>query len=110
MLLAFDAPEEAKSIAAAVPALDLIVDTRQHRNHSPPIRMGQTLWVKTHYQTMRLGELRVRVLPDGSFELVVDRKIDMDAQIPDDPDTRQNMLDARSEIHAVQSELFGLDE
>lgn len=111
VLLAYDAPAAAKSIAAQIPDLDVIVDTRQNRQHGAPIRIGDTLWVKSHYQTMRLGELRLNVdLKTGKTELIVDRKIDMDPAIADAPDLKKRMKAARIEIDALQSELFGLSE
>ena len=111
VLLMYDAPEAAKAIAAQVPDLDVIIDTRQNRQHSPPIRIGETLWVKSHYQTMRLGELRLNVDPDNNtVALVVDRKIDMDPAIGDDSSLKKRMKAARTEIDVLQSELFGLTE
>jgi 2',3'-cyclic-nucleotide 2'-phosphodiesterase (5'-nucleotidase family) len=111
VLLVYDAPEAAKSIAARVPDLDVIVDTRQNRQHGAPIQIGETLWVKSHYQTMRLGELRLKVSPKtGKAALVVDRKIDMDPAIEDEEQLKKRMKTARIEIDALQSELFGLSE
>ena len=111
VLLAYDAPEAAKSIAAQIPDLDVIVDTRQNRQHATPIRIGDTLWVRSHYQTMRLGELRLNVdLKTGKTELIVDRKIDMDPAIANAPGLKKRMKAARIEIDAMQSELFGLSE
>jgi len=111
LLLVFDDAEAAKEIAARVPDLDVIVDTRQHRQHGPPLKIGETLWVKSHYQTMRLGELRLKkkCLSD-SMSLVVDRKIDLDPEIKENSALKEAMKEARREIDAIQSELFGLTE
>jgi 2',3'-cyclic-nucleotide 2'-phosphodiesterase (5'-nucleotidase family) len=111
VLLVYDAPEAAKAIATQVPDLDVIIDTRQNRQHSAPIRIGETLWVKSHYQTMRLGELRLNIDPSThEVALVVDRKIDMDPAIRDEPSLKNHMKAARIKIDALQSELFGLSE
>lgn len=109
ILLAFDAAEEAQAIAQAVPELDILVDTRQNRQHGPPLKMGDTLWVKSHYQTMRLGELRMNTTSSG-VDLVVDRKIDLDSGIADDPERLRDMEEAREAINAEQAKLFGLVE
>jgi 2',3'-cyclic-nucleotide 2'-phosphodiesterase (5'-nucleotidase family) len=111
VLLVYDAPEAAKAIATQVPDLDVIVDTRQNRQHTSPIRIGETIWVKSHYQTMRLGELRLNVDPNRKeVVLVVDRKIDMDPAIRDEASLKKRMKAARIEIDTLQSELFGLAE
>ena len=109
ILLAFDAAEEAQILAQRVPDLDIIVDTRQNRQHGPPLKIGDTLWVKSHYQTMRLGELRLNTSSRG-VDLVVDRKIDLDSAIEDESDMLRQMEEAREEINAVQAKLFGLVE
>ena len=111
VLLTYDTPAEIKSIVEKVPGLDVIIDTRQNRIETPPIQIGESIWVKSHYQTMRLGELRLQLGDDKqSTNLVVDRKIDLDSEIPDDPSLYEMMNEARSEINAIQSDLFGLSE
>ena len=110
VLLAFDCAESAQEVAQAVPELDLIVDTRQNRQHAPPLKIGNTLWVKSHYQTMRLGELRVNTTETGQLELVRDRKIDLDPEISDEPKMLEKMDQAREAINAIQTKLFGLSE
>ena len=110
VLLAYDTAEAAQAIIQAVPDLDILVDTRQNRQHAPPLQMGNTLWVKSHYQTMRLGELRLNTGPQNSVDLVVDRKIDLDREIADEPTMLQHMQEAREELNEVQAELFGLIE
>jgi hypothetical protein len=78
---------------------------------APPIKIGETLWVKSHYQTMRLGELRVNLVDSKQqIALVVDRKIDLDRAIKDAPAVKAAMKEAREEIDAIQSKLFGLAE
>lgn len=111
VLLTYDTPDEIKRIVAEVPELDVIIDTRQNRIETPPIQIGDSIWVKSHYQTMRLGELRLQVGDKKqTARLVVDRKIDLDSEIPDDPSLNELMNNARAEINAIQSTLFGLDE
>jgi 2',3'-cyclic-nucleotide 2'-phosphodiesterase (5'-nucleotidase family) len=110
ILLAYDAADAAQAIVEAIPELDVVVDTRQNRQHAPPLRIGNTLWVRSHYQTMRLGELRLNTTTQGDVELVVDRKIDLDNAISSEPTMLRQMQQAREELNAIQSKLFGLVE
>jgi hypothetical protein len=110
ILLAYDAADAAQAIVEAIPELDVVVDTRQNRQHAPPLRIGNTLWVRSHYQTMRLGELRLNTTTQGDVELVVDRKIDLDSAISSEPTMLRQMQQAREELNAIQSKLFGLVE
>lgn len=84
VLLAFEAREEARAIAEAFPQLDVVVDTAHHQGFFEPVLVGETIWVRSSYETQRLGELRLLRSGEG-WELVRDRKVDLDAQIPDAP-------------------------
>ncbi len=84
VLLAFEAREEARAIAEAFPELDVVVDTAHHQGFFEPVLVGQTIWVRSSYETQRLGELRLLRSGDG-WELVRDRKVNLDDQIPDAP-------------------------
>lgn len=84
VLLAYDAREEARAIAEAFPQLDVVVDTAHHQGFFEPAMVGDTLWVRSSYETQRLGELRLQREGEG-WALVRDRKVDLDADIPDAP-------------------------
>lgn len=105
VLLAYRAPEVAKALAEAVPELDLVIDTNEHRSLYEPLVVGNALWVRSHYETLRLGELRLKI-EDQTAKLVIDRKIDMDPELPDAPELAELMVAARAEIEAVQRATF----
>lgn len=106
VLLAYQAPEAAKALATQVPALDVVIDTARHSEFYEPFVMGHAVWVRSHYQTMRLGELRLN-LSDGAVRGALDRKIDLDSQLPDDPTLLALQQQARAEIDALQRQVFG---
>lgn len=105
VLLAYRAPEVARALAEAVPALDVVIDTNEHRSLYEPLMVGNAIWVRSHYETLRLGELRLNV-EDQAAKLVIDRKIDLDPELPDAPGLAALLTDARAEIEAAQKAAF----
>ena len=85
----------------------MVIDTNMHQAFYAPERVGEALWVRSHNQTMRLGELRLTAEDGGGVELVVDRKIDLDPEIPDSPRLAALVTQARNEIEAAQKLAFG---
>ena len=106
VLLAYDAPAAAKEIAARVPELDVVIDTAMHREFYEPFVEGSAVWVRSHYQTMRLGELRLK-LDGGRVVGHLDRKIDLDPEVPDDPELFELVVASREAIGAAQEAVFG---
>ncbi len=107
VLLSFQAPQAAKALAEAVPELDVVIDTNMHREFYQPFTVGDAVWVRSHYQTQRLGELRLRLDGEGRIAGALDRKIDLDPQIPDDPEIAALARRARKELEAVQEVIYG---
>ncbi len=106
VLMAYNAPAAAKSIAAQVPELDVVIDTAMHREFYEPFVEGHAVWVRSHYQTMRLGELRLRL--DGQHVVAhLDRKIDLDPELPDDDALLDLVVASRKAIGQAQEALFG---
>jgi len=106
VLLVYEAREAIEQIISAVPELDVVIDSRMHREFSPPLQLGSTVLTHAHYQTQRLGELRLDV-DDGEITLLQDRKIDLDPEVPDEPKLMEMLHTARTEIDEVQETLFG---
>lgn len=104
VLLSYRSSDAAADLAREVDALDVVIDTDLHRGHFSPERVNNAVWVRTHYQTMRLGELRVLVDETGQVEVVVDRKIDLDDQIGEDPALSALIATAQAEIDALAAE------
>lgn len=105
VLLSYQSPEAARRLARAGLA-DVVIDVGQHRERYAPIRVGEAIWVRSHYQTMRLGELRLWV-SEGSITEVLDRKIDLDAEVPSSPEVEAVVRSARAALDVVQRELYG---
>jgi 2',3'-cyclic-nucleotide 2'-phosphodiesterase (5'-nucleotidase family) len=100
VLFSHGATDAAKKLAKSG-RIDVVIDTQSHRGFDAPFRVGKALWVRSHAQGLRLGELRV-----GDAE-VVDRKIDMDDALPDHPEMRVLADQAKSEIEALKVRMFG---
>ncbi|MCP4807079.1 MAG: hypothetical protein GY913_26455 [Proteobacteria bacterium] len=105
VLLSWNVSDQVAAIAQAVPQLDVIIDAGMHRGYWEPVDVGDAVLVRSHYETTRLGEARFRVTDDG-VELLVDRKIDLDEGIPDDPELAAIRDRARAAIDARQAELW----
>jgi hypothetical protein len=86
--------------------VDVVVDTAGHRSFDPPVRVGEAIWVRSHYQTMRLGELRLG-LDEGRIQWATDRKIDLDETIADQLDQQHLSTAARGELRALEREIYG---
>ena len=82
--MSYGAAEVAAQLARDFPELDVVIDADMHRGFFEPDTIGDAIWVRSHYQTMRLGELRLD-LSGEKAALIVDRKIDLDPLLPDDP-------------------------
>jgi 2',3'-cyclic-nucleotide 2'-phosphodiesterase (5'-nucleotidase family) len=105
VLLAYKADETARALAKKHD-VDVVVDTDAHREFVDPERVGGAAHVASHYQTMRAGELRLE-LKNGRVKSGVDRKIDLDPDMPDDPALAKLTRQARKEIDGVQKEMYG---
>lgn len=81
--------------------IHLVIDTHKHRSLDAPFKVGEAIWIRSHEQGLRLGEIRVG--PSG----VVDRKIDLDDTIPSDPAVQAVADDAESAVEALRTRLFG---
>lgn len=105
ILLAYGDAKAAKKLAESG-TVDVVIDTQLHRENYPPVFVGGALWVRSHFQTMRLGELRLGI-EDGEIVWAHERKVDLDERIPDDSELATITKTARREIKAVQIEAFG---
>ncbi|MFZ5476180.1 MAG: hypothetical protein ACOZNI_05340 [Myxococcota bacterium] len=105
VLLAYKATDAARALAKRHD-VDVVVDTDAHREFLDPVLQGRTAWVFSHYQTMRAGELRLRLDGDGVVG-GVDRKVDLDPEMPDDPALARMTREARAEIDREQRRIYG---
>lgn len=106
VLLAYDAVDASRTLARAHPQIRLVVDAWQHRESVDPFLVNQALWVRSWYETWRVGELRLW-MDGGSITRALDRKVDLDPVIPDDPEVQAIRSRAGAEIRAIQKEMYG---
>ncbi len=105
VLLAFGAPEAARAHAEAG-LVDVVIDTNLHRERYAPIWVGDAVWVRSHYGSMRLGELRLGMKAEGGTT-ALDRKVDLDPDLGEDAALIALTRAARVDINAVQQAAFG---
>lgn len=107
VLLAYQATETAVKLAASRPTVDVVVDAALHREWQDPFYTpANAVWVASHLQTMRLGELRLD-LDDGRVVGGLGRQIDLDPDMPDDPALLAMQKQARAELDVAQKALYG---
>jgi 2',3'-cyclic-nucleotide 2'-phosphodiesterase (5'-nucleotidase family) len=85
--------------------VDIVIDTAHHRGFDPPFRHGGAIWVRSHDQGLRLGELRIG-LEGGDIAWAIDRKIDMDTTMPDHPDQAVLAKETKRALKALDAKLF----
>ena len=117
VLLAYAAPDEARTLALDPEVgrwVDVVVDTNLHYADYEPFRVGEAIWVRTHLETMRLGELRLgldRAPEEEGGQVRIawarERRIDLDEALPDATDLAEITARAREEIDAAQAAVFG---
>lgn len=106
VLLAYQATDAAKALAAAHP-VDVVIDAAMHRDYLDATYVGNAVWVANNFQTMRLGELRLD-LTDGRVVGGLARHVDLDPDMPDDPALAALTKKARAELDAAQQALYGV--
>ncbi len=111
VVLGYALGSDAKQVAEL--DIDVLVDADTYRNRFDPVVVGDTVWVRSNYETQRLGELRLRVEPDSSepgrvqISSAHDRTIDLDRKIRSPGPWKRRAKEARQDVAAVQDALFG---
>ncbi len=106
VLLAFQTIDEARELAQDHPEISVVVDAFGHHESVPPFTVGEAIWVKSHHQTQRLGELRLWI-EDGRVVQALDRKVELDPDIPGDAALTDIMVRAHQEIEQKAKEIWG---
>lgn len=105
VLLAHALPEVARDLAQDG-LVDVVVDAWTHRTFTAPFRVGDAVWVRAHFQTMRAGELRLQV-DDGRVSQALERKIDLDEALEPDAELQELADQARRELRELERLSFG---
>ncbi len=85
VVLAYDVDGRAEELAA-LEGVDILIEGDGYLERYPPVIQDSTLWVRSHHQTRRLGELRLR-MARGRITASLERRVDMDSAIPAGPRT-----------------------
>ena len=64
--------------------VDIVIDAARHQGFFAPVDIDEAVLVRAQYETTRLGELRI----DWDRGVLVDRQINLDDGIPEDPQIR----------------------
>lgn len=83
LVLAYDTGSDTQRIPAEVPGIDVLIEADAYTDRSEPVVINGTIWVRAHDRTLRLGELRLRIV-DGHVVGAMDRQIDTDDALPED--------------------------
>jgi 2',3'-cyclic-nucleotide 2'-phosphodiesterase (5'-nucleotidase family) len=105
VLLTYGASEAAAELARREPAVDVVIDAASHRETAPPRREGRAVVVESVVQTMRAGELRLK-LEHGRVVGGLDRKVDLDPEVPDDPELGRLTREARTALDRIQKQEY----
>ena len=103
VLLSAGAGDAARRIAEDGLA-DVVIDANSHHGNYPPLRVGGAVWVRAHFQTERMGELRLG--PAGQ-RWAVDRQIDLDDEVPEQPAVDEIVKATRKALKRERAALFG---
>lgn len=101
VLLAYKSPDDARRLAQRVPKVLVVVDAGGHNQATEPFYVGNAAWVLSYTLTMRLGELRL-TFGEGKRPTALDRHVDLDPSIPDDPTLAALQRQARASIDATE--------
>jgi 2',3'-cyclic-nucleotide 2'-phosphodiesterase (5'-nucleotidase family) len=101
-----DGIPDVEKLIHRVPGIDVLIEAGDFHERYDPFDVDGTVWVRTHAQTMRLGELRL-VVRDGRVVGALDRKIELDDAVPEDPALVRLTRDAADDVAAVQQRVFG---
>ncbi len=85
--------------------VDVVIETAKHRAFEAPFRLGRAVWVRSHDQGQRLGELRLTI-QDDQIQEVLDRKVDLDVSMPDHPELKLLAEQAEDQLKALDRALF----
>lgn len=104
VVLAYALESDAKAVADL--DIDVLVEADTFRTRFDPILRGDTVWVRSNFETQRLGELRLTI-EDGVVTGVHDRFIDLDAQIGSAGSWRRRLRKSEAAVKQSREALFG---
>ena len=85
--------------------IGVVIETARVRGLEAPFRLSGAVWVRSHDQGQRLGELRLG-LEGNRVHTARDRKIDLDASVPDHEGLGAIARDAAAQLKALDRALF----
>lgn len=101
VLLSYGTAEPVRALAQKVPRVVAVIDAANHNQYVEPFYVRNAVWALSFVQTMRLGELRLVFGPDHRVQTGLDRHIDLDPEVADDPTLLAMQQRARAAIDAT---------
>lgn len=96
VVLAFETGRATAAIAA-IEGVDVVIEAGGFAGKLDPEVRGGSVWVQSRDDGLAVGELRLWLDGEGRVERVVDRWVDLDAMIPDQPELWRLERDAERE-------------
>ncbi len=101
VLLAYNSADGARMLAQRVPRVIAVIDAGGHNQAVEPFYVRNAVWALSYTLTMRLGELRLTFDASGRPG-ALDRHVDLDPAIPDEPILAGMQQRARAEIDGTE--------
>ncbi len=101
VLLSYGSAAPVRTLAQREPKIVTVIDAAGHNQYVEPFYVKNAVWALSFVQTMRLGELRLSFGPDNRVQSALDRHIDLDPEVPDEPILLGMQQRARTAIDAA---------
>lgn len=89
---------------AKLEGIDVFVEGDRFHSNFGTSWVGDTLWVRSRYETQVLGELRLW-LEDGAIQRGLERRISLDAQVSPDPELQELVEQAAESLSGAHRAL-----
>jgi 2',3'-cyclic-nucleotide 2'-phosphodiesterase (5'-nucleotidase family) len=104
VVLGYGLGRQARSVAE-LPGIDVFIEGDRFHSHFGTSWEGNTLWLRSRYETQALGELRLWLV-EGTIRRGLERKIALDDQIAPDPALNELLEKATDSLSGARRALF----
>ncbi len=87
IVLAYETGEHTDDLAR-IPGVDVVIEAGDHAGKEAPW-VYEAVWTRSRAQGLHVGEMRLWLTDTGEVERVVDRWVNLDANIPEDRSVRR---------------------
>ena len=106
VLLAYDAVDEARQAVRTHPEVDVVLDAARHAGTGEAFPVDGAVWARVPYPARQASELRLW-LEGGRIVRALARDVDLDPEVPADPELARIEGRAKQEIEAKEREIWG---